>query len=122
MGELGAQGRDKLFAQGVAGEAVEIHYSADMRYLDQIYEVTVPLPDPTLTDSEFLARLTSNFHRIYQDLYSYSQQDQEVRLITLRVAAVGKLPRIAQLDRIGVTYLSPDTSPSGSFRWVGASS
>ena len=101
LGELGDQGRDKLFAQGVAREAVEIHYSADMRYLDQIYEVTVPLPDPTLADSEFLARLTSNFHRRYQELYSYSQQDQEVRLVTLRVAAVGKLPRIAQLDRIG---------------------
>ena len=101
LDELGAQGRDKLSAQGVAGEAVELHYSADMRYLDQIYEVTVPLPDPTLTDSEFLARLTSNFHRRYQELYSYSQQDQEVRLITLRVAAVGKLPRIAQLDRMG---------------------
>ena len=100
LGELAAQGRDKLFAQSVAPEAVEIHCSADMRYLDQIYEVTVPLPDPTLPDSEFLAQLTANFHRRYQDLYSYSQQDQEVRLITLRVAAVGKLPRIAQLDRI----------------------
>ena len=85
----------------MAPEAVEIHCSADMRYLDQIYEVTVPLPDQTLPDSEFLAQLTSNFHRRYQELYSYSQQDQEVRLVTLRVAAVGKLPRIAQLDGIG---------------------
>ena len=101
LDELGAQGQDKLFAQGVPGEALEIHYSADMRYLDQIYEVTVPLPDPTQPDTEFLARLTSNFHQRYQELYSYNQQDQEVRLVTLRVAAVGKLPRIAQLDREG---------------------
>ena len=99
LDELGSQGRDKLSDQGVAHEAVEIHYSADMRYLDQIYEVTVPLPDPTLPDSEFIARLTSNFHQRYQELYSYNQQDQEVRLVTLRVAAVGKLPRIAQIDR-----------------------
>ncbi len=113
LGELEAQGRDKLFAQGVTGEALEIQFSADMRYLDQIYEVTVPLPDPTLTDSEFLARLTSNFHRRYQELYSYSQQDQEVRLVTLRVAAVGKLPRIAQLDRIGDGNAA---SPVGSRR------
>ena len=99
LDELAGQGRDKLRSQGVAPEALEIHYSADMRYLDQIYEVTVPLPDPTLPDSEFLARLTSNFHSRYQELYSYNQQDQEVRLVTLRVAAVGKLPRIAQMDR-----------------------
>ncbi len=101
LDELGAQGRDKLSAQGVSEEAVEIHYSADMRYLDQIYEVTVPLPDPALPDSEFIARLTSNFHRRYEELYSYNQQSQEVRLVTLRVSAVGKLPRIAQLDRTG---------------------
>ena len=101
LDELAAQGRDKLLAQGVSSEAVEINCSADMRYLDQIYEVTVPLPDPTLSRSEFVARLTSNFHSRYQELYSYDQQDQEVRLVTLRVAAVGKLPRIAQLDRAG---------------------
>ena len=101
LDELGAQGRDKLFAQGVADEEVEILYSADMRYLDQIYEVTVPLPDPALPDREFIAELTSNFHRRYQELYSYNQQDQEVRLVTLRTAAIGKLPRIAQLDRTG---------------------
>ena len=110
LDELGAQGQDKLLAQGVAPDAVEINCSADMRYLDQIYEVTVPVPDQTLTDSEFLDRLTSNFHRRYQELYSYSQQDQEVRLVTLRVEAVGKLPRIAQLDRPAAEN---PTSPAG---------
>ena len=101
LDELAAQGREKLLAQGAPPDATEIQYSADMRYLDQIYEVTVPLPDAALPDSEFVARLTANFHSRYQELYSYNQQDQEVRLVTLRVAAVGKLPRIAQLDRPG---------------------
>ncbi len=100
LDELAAQGRDKLLAQGVAPEVVEIQCAADMRYLDQIYEVTTPLPDQDLPDSEFVARLTSNFHERYRELYSYSQQNQEVRLVTLRVAAVGKLPRVAQLDRM----------------------
>ena len=109
--ELGSQGRDKLLAQGIAPESVEIQYSADMRYLDQIYEVTVPLPDTTLPDAEFLARLTANFHQRYEELYSYNQQDQEVRLVTLRAAAVGKLARIAQLDRAGE---ASGASPAGS--------
>ena len=113
LDELGAQGREKLSAQGVDDEAVEIQYSADMRYLDQIYEVTVALPDPALPDADFLARLTSNFHRRYEELYSYNQQDQEVRLVTLRVAAVGKLPRIAQLDRTGNRSAA---GPAGSRR------
>ncbi len=97
--ELAAQGRDKLLDQGVSPDVVEITCSADMRYLDQIYEVTVPLPDPTGPDSEFVARLTANFHRRYEELYSYNQQDQEVRLVTLRVTATGKLARVAPLDR-----------------------
>ena len=119
LAELGAQGRDKLTGQGVPGEAVEIQYSADMRYLDQIYEVTVPVPDPDQSDAEFLGQLTSNFHQRYQELYSYAQQDQEVRLITLRVAAVGKLPRIPQLDRTGDGIAaSPELveGPTGSRR------
>ena len=114
LAELEAQGRDKLLAQGVAPEAVEIHYSADMRYLDQIYEVAVPLPDPTLPDSVFLSRWTANFHQRYQELYSYSQQDQEVRLVTIRATAIGKLPRMAQLDR---AEAESTASPSGS-RWI----
>ena len=111
--ELESQGRDKLSDQGVSSDAVEMHYSADMRYLDQIYEVTVPLPDPSLPDPEFLSAWASNFHQRYEELYSYSQQDQEVRLITLRVTAVGRLPRIAQPDRAADTGA---TSPLGSRR------
>ena len=101
LDELAAQGREKLLSQGVSQDAVEIEYSADMRYLDQIYEVTVPLPDPARPLSAFVAELTSNFHRRYEELYSYNQQEQEVRLVTLRVAAMGKLPRIAHLDQAG---------------------
>ncbi len=101
LDELGTQGQEKLLEQAVTPDAVEIQYSADMRYLDQIYEVTVPLPDPSLPVTEFVGLLTDNFHQRYQDLFSYNQQDQEVRLVTLRVAAIGKLPRIAQLDQPG---------------------
>ena len=113
LGELGGQGRDKLLAQGVASEAVEVQYSADMRYLDQIYEVTVPLPDSGLPDADFLAQLTTNFHRRYEELYSYNQQDQEVRLVTLRAAAMGKLPRITQVEPIET---HGEATPNGTRR------
>ncbi len=109
--ELASQGREKLLAQGMTGEAVEIQCSADMRYLDQIYEVTVPLPNATLSDADFLSRLKANFHRRYLELYSYAQQDQEVRLITLRVTSLGKLPKMSQLDR---TDEATSAVPTGS--------
>ena len=111
LDELASLGREKLLDQGLPVEAVELQYSADMRYLDQVYEVNVPLPDSNMPDAAFLAQLTANFHRRYQELYSYNQQDQEVRLVTLRVTAVGKLPRIDQLDR---TDSEAATAPNGT--------
>ncbi len=113
LAELGAQGREKLLSQGAAEDAVEIQYSADMRYLDQIYEVTVPAPNLDLEDAEFIAELTANFHRRYEELFSYNQQSQEVRLVTLRSVALGRLPRIAQLDRI---ESAGEAEPSGRRR------
>ena len=111
---LGAQGREKLLDQGVPAGAIEIDFTADMRYLDQIYEVTVPLPDPTLPNPEFIGRLSDNFHRRYQELFSFSQQDQEVRLVTLRATAAGKMPRVAPRAQSGA---GDGAQPSGA-RWV----
>ena len=111
--ELAGEGREKLQARDFASEAVQVQFSADMRYLDQIYEVNVPLPELSLPNEDFLVRLTANFHRRYQELYSYDQQDQEVRLVTLRAAVVGKLPRTTRFDR---PEDAAATLPSGSRR------
>ena len=92
---LEAEGRRKLGDEEESIEAVEIQASADMRYLDQIYEVNVPVPDLEQDDRALLIEWEANFHRRYQELYSYSQQDQEVRLVTLRVTVAGKLPRVS---------------------------
>ena len=62
-----------------------------MRYLDQIFEVNVPVPDLTQDDSAILEQLSANLHRRYQELYSYQQSDQEVRLVTLRASVFGAL-------------------------------
>ena len=97
---LEAQGRDKLKEQAVFVEEVEVLAAADMRYLDQVYEVTVPLLDLEQSDGAFLAEWESNFHRRYQELFSYRQQDQEVRLVTLRATVSGRLPRTAMPESL----------------------
>ena len=48
MNDLQSQGREKLRSQGVQDNHIEVQTSADMRYLDQIYEVNVTLPDLSL--------------------------------------------------------------------------
>ena len=93
IGELESEGRSKLESQGLPSDKVNVTYSADMRYLDQVYEVNVDIPDLHQEDGMVLEQWTSNFHRRYQELFSYRQTQQEVRLITLRVAVVGELPK-----------------------------
>jgi N-methylhydantoinase A/oxoprolinase/acetone carboxylase beta subunit/N-methylhydantoinase B/oxoprolinase/acetone carboxylase alpha subunit len=92
--ELEAQGRARLYAQGVSDDAIEVMRSADMRYLDQAYEVNVPIPDLHQERDTLLQAWAENFHRRYQELYAYHQQAQEIRLVTLRVTVLGRLPRV----------------------------
>ena len=86
--EMGERGKNRLREQGVSDEDISVSVSADMRYLDQIFEVNVPVPDLTQDDPAILEQLSANLHRRYQELYSYQQSDQEVRLVTLRGVGV----------------------------------
>ncbi|SUZ94133.1 uncharacterized protein METZ01_LOCUS46987, partial [marine metagenome] len=89
-----SEGRGKLLGQGVPEANIEVTISADMRYLDQIYEVNVPIPDLSQNADTLLKQWAENFHRRYQELYSYSQSEQEIRLVTLRASVVGRLPKL----------------------------
>lgn len=96
--EMAEQGLQELRRQGVAQADISIDLAADMRYLDQIYEVTVPIPNLNLADGAIRDQWSANFHRRYEELYAYHQLDQEIRLVTLRVTVTGllaktKLPR-----------------------------
>jgi 5-oxoprolinase (ATP-hydrolysing) len=100
LGELAAEGHAMLGGRPeLTGAAVRL--SADMRYSDQMYEVNVSLPDLALEDSAFMAAWKDNLHRRYEELYSYSQPDLDISLVTLRATAVGTLPRIKSGSRSG---------------------
>ncbi len=106
LDELESQGREKLGLQGVPDRDIEVLRSADMRYLDQVYEVTVDLPNISQSDDRVMSEWAESFHRRYEELYSYSQFDQEIRLVTLRVSVLGRLPRTAPPERLGGESLS----------------
>jgi len=89
--EMAARGRAKLHAQGFGEDDIVVSAAADMRYLDQVYEVTVPLPDLSMDDETVVERWAGHFHRRYEELFSYRQQHQEIRLTTLRVTTTGRL-------------------------------
>lgn len=95
MQEMEGNGRARLQAQGLEDAAIEVRYSADMRYLDQVYEVNVPVPDLHQEPAILLQAWGENFHQRYQELFSYHHSDQEIRLVTLRVTVLGHRPKIA---------------------------
>ncbi len=91
--QLESDGRKKLMSQGFPEGSMEVERSADMRYLDQIYEVNIPMPSTSLDDESLLTELSSNFHQRYEELYSYHQSNQEIRLANLRVSVIGRLSK-----------------------------
>jgi len=97
--ELTEDGRERLRSAGAADSQIGVNLSADMRYLDQIYEVTVDVPDLDLPDDELRRRWAENMHLRFERLYAYRQQEQDIRIVTLRASAVGRLPASAVDDR-----------------------
>ena len=95
LAELESQRVEQLREQGLKDDEIRVLRSADMRYLDQIYGVNIPLPDPSKEDDVMVAEWASNFHRRYQELFAYSQSEQEVRLVTLRMSVFGRLPKVS---------------------------
>ena len=92
FGELAEDGRARLRAAGASDSDISLSFSADMRYLDQIYEVTVDVPDLDLPDEDVRLRWAENMHARFERLYAYRQQEQDIRIVTLRASAVGRLP------------------------------
>ncbi len=88
------QGIEQLRKQGLGDKDITIRLTADMRYLDQIYEVNVAVPDLTTDDEAIRRTWAARFHERYQVLYSYHQLDQEIRLVTLRATVTGTLPSV----------------------------
>ncbi len=97
---MAEQGTAQLRKQGLAGDDITTLFTADMRYLDQIYEVNVSIPDLDQVDDAIRRTWAALFHERYQVLYSYHQLDQEVRLVTLRATVTGKLPSIILPEKV----------------------
>jgi N-methylhydantoinase A len=75
---------------------VRILRAMDMRYGEQVFEITVPLEGVDLDSPDLLKDITERFHRRHEELYTYSLRDQEVVLVNARVAAVGELPALPE--------------------------
>jgi len=90
--DLEVKGRERLARDGISGKRVEIHRTAQMRYVGQTYEVDVDIPSGTLTQAH-IAEITTAFHRAHEQEYGVSSEDFPVAFVALGVVATGALSK-----------------------------
>ncbi len=110
--EMEADGRARLAAASFDGP-VNVQRSADMRYGEQIFEVSVPLDGIDFTSPGLTTLLADAFHARHEELYTYAMPDQEAVLVNARVAVVGGLPALPQEPDLATR---PNAAPRGSRR------
>ncbi len=71
---------------------VEFHWSADMRYEGQSYEIDVPVPGRLLREAEGAA-IGDAFHRLHVKLFAHCDPAAPVEVAAIRLRAVGLMPR-----------------------------
>jgi N-methylhydantoinase A len=91
---LQSRATDEMQSQGHAMNAIEVRYSADVRYKGQSYEVNVGLPAAVPVDSQ---HAQTAFHLEHARLYGHASDGEPVEVITARVSAsvAGERPRLA---------------------------
>jgi N-methylhydantoinase A len=88
--EMEAEGRRRL-GRAFSGPLLT-RRSAEMRYGEQIFEISVPLDDVDMEAPDLIDQVVDRFRRRHEALYTYSATDQDVVLVNARVAVVGTLP------------------------------
>src|SRR5438874_9518367 len=70
--------------------------AVDMRYGEQVFEITVPLDEVDWSAADLLPQIIELFHSRHEALYTYAMPDQESVLVNARVAVSGILEDLPQ--------------------------
>jgi N-methylhydantoinase A/oxoprolinase/acetone carboxylase beta subunit len=86
------EARARLDADAVPAEDHRIELAADMRYRGQAFELTVPAAAVDF-DVRVLDRLIGSFHDMHRQRFSYANPGAAVEIVSLRMSAIGTLPK-----------------------------
>jgi len=95
--DMEAEGLARLRASPGSGSGAgfdgpaRVSRSVDMRYGEQVFEITVNLDGVDWSRADPLPQIVERFHRRHEELYTYSLPDQETVLVNARVAVSGIL-------------------------------
>jgi len=94
---LEKRGDAMLAEAGVAAERRRFERSVDARYRRQSYELMVPVAAGTV-DGATLGKLAEAFHARHRQTYGHDNRDEPVQIVSVRVAAIGAIPRLLVRD------------------------
>ena len=90
LAELDAMGQARMREEGVPPAAVQVAYSADMRYVGQAYELEVPITAPL--HREAVGEAERGFHAAHERVYGYARTRQPVEFVNFRAVHRYPLP------------------------------
>lgn len=96
--EMEEEGKKQLGEENVAADRIEITWSADLRYEGQSWELNTPTSASDTLREEDTLKIVTDFHALHQQVYSYSEPDEVVEFINLRVRVKGKNPPLKLAD------------------------
>ncbi len=91
--EMVAEGRKVLEHSGLSANEISYQRTADMRYIGQGHEVSVPLPGGTL-GAKHSSEITADFEKVYEALYGRKGPEVPLEIINWRVVASGPPPEL----------------------------
>lgn len=92
--ELEDMGIQQLKTEGVKREDIVVEWSSDLRYDGQSWELNIPITAVSSVDLLDIEEIRSNFHKAHQIAYSYSNPDEMLEFVNLRVRVKGKTPQV----------------------------
>lgn len=85
LAAMAVDGRAALANEGYGEGAVQLRYAADIRYLGQSSQLTVPMP----SGEHDAAALHAAFETLYRETFGYVATGEPVELVNLRLSAIG---------------------------------
>ena len=86
------QARTALTSDGFEADKQQFIPTAEMRYRGQEHTVNIPLPG-LAPAAEDIPNITATFNAIHEQQYGHSMELDPIEIVTLRLRAVGLLPR-----------------------------
>ena len=88
--DLRGRGERRLDAEDVPPDRRRYERTADLRYVGQSFELSVPVPSGEI-DGDALDSVVAEFHERHERRYGHADPEEPVELVTLRLRARGRV-------------------------------